>query len=50
MNLPPELQTTWLQMPVHGEWQQNPSVCIRNTSPFRCTVLAIEPHVEFGKS
>lgn len=50
MNLPPELQTTWLKMPVHGEWQQNPSVCIRNTSPFRCTVLALEPSVEFGKS
>lgn len=50
MNLPPELQTTWLQMPVHGEWQQNPSVCIRNTSPFRCTVLAIEPDVQLGKA
>lgn len=49
MNLPPELQTQWLQLPVHGEWQANPSVCIRNTSPFRCTVLAIEPSVEFGK-
>jgi hypothetical protein len=50
MNLPPELQTTWLQIPVHGEWQANPSLCIRNTTPFRCTVLAIEPDVSFGKA
>lgn len=46
---PSDSETGWAQLPVHGEWQQNPSVCIRNTSPFRCTVLAIEPSVEFGK-
>lgn len=45
----PRARTEWIQLPVPGQWQQNPRVCIRNASPIRHTILAIEPNVEFGR-
>lgn len=49
MNLPPEELTRWVDFDIHGDWGQNPTLCIRNDSPFRATVLSIQPNVELGQ-
>lgn len=48
MALPPQERTGWIDIDVHGDWERNPSICIRNDAPFRCTILAVQPNVEFG--
>jgi len=48
LGLPPDVKSEWLLFDVHGVWQKAPRICVRHTSAYPATILAIEADPDIG--